>query len=61
MLAAAERAHALAAGTDDEEVTRLVTLTLGWVLCYVGRSSEGTPLLERSVARPSNSACSSSR
>ena len=52
MLAAAERAHALAAGTDDEEVTRLVTLTLGWVLCYVGRSSEGTPLLERSVESP---------
>jgi len=52
MLAAAERAHALAAGTDDDEVTRLVTLTLGWVLCYVGRSGEGTPLLERSVESP---------
>jgi DNA-binding CsgD family transcriptional regulator len=52
MLAAAERAHALAAETQDEEVRRLVTLTLGWVLCYVGRSHEGSPLLERAVASP---------
>jgi DNA-binding CsgD family transcriptional regulator len=52
MLAAAERAQALAAGMEDDEVTRLVTLTLGWVLCYVGRSGEGTPLLERAVASP---------
>jgi DNA-binding CsgD family transcriptional regulator len=50
MLAAAERAHALAAGTQDDEVRRLVALTLGWVLCYVGRSHEGSPLLERAVA-----------
>jgi DNA-binding CsgD family transcriptional regulator len=52
MLAAAERAHALAADAQDDEVNRLVSLTLGWVLCYVGRSREGTPLLERSVASP---------
>jgi DNA-binding CsgD family transcriptional regulator len=52
MLAAAERAHALAAETHDEEVGRLVSLTLGWVLCYVGRSVEGMPLLETTVASP---------
>ena len=52
MLAAAERAHALADGTEDEDVRRLVSLTLGWVLCYVGRSSEGTPLLQRAVESP---------
>ncbi len=50
MLAAAERAHVLAAETNDEEVSRLSTLTLGWVLCYVGRSGEGIPLLEKAVA-----------
>ncbi|MGH3040704.1 MAG: helix-turn-helix transcriptional regulator, partial [Gaiellaceae bacterium] len=52
MLAAAERAHSLAAETQDEEVGRLVSLMLGWVLCYVGRSSEGMPLLEDMVASP---------
>jgi len=52
MLAAAERAHALAAETDDPEIQRLVSLTLGWVLCYVGRSEEGTPLLQRAVESP---------
>jgi DNA-binding CsgD family transcriptional regulator len=52
MLAAAERAHALAAETQDEEVGRLVSLTLGWVLCYVGRSADGMLLLETTVASP---------
>jgi DNA-binding CsgD family transcriptional regulator len=52
MLAAAERAHTIAAETHDEAVSRLVAQTLGWVLCYVGRSPEGTPLLERSAASP---------
>ena len=49
MLAAAERAHALAADSEDDEIRRRVSLTLGWVLCYVGRSTEGTPMLERAV------------
>ena len=49
MLAAAERAHALAAESEDDEIRRRVSLTLGWVLCYVGRSTEGTPLLEQAV------------
>jgi DNA-binding CsgD family transcriptional regulator len=52
MLAAAERAQALAAELQDEEVQRLVELTLGWVLCYVGRLHEGSPLLERTAASP---------
>ncbi len=52
MLAAAERANALAAETQDEEIRRLATLTLGWVLCYVGRSDEGMPRLERAVESP---------
>jgi DNA-binding CsgD family transcriptional regulator len=53
MLAAAERAEALAAGLSDDnhhELRELVCLTRGWVLCYVGRSDEGVPLLERTVA-----------
>jgi DNA-binding CsgD family transcriptional regulator len=53
MLASAERAEALAAGLSEEdhgELRGLVTLTRGWVLCYVGRSDEGVPLLEQAVA-----------
>jgi DNA-binding CsgD family transcriptional regulator len=49
MLAAAERAEALAEGLDDRSLRDLVTLTRGWVLCYVGRSDEGVPLLEETV------------
>lgn len=49
MLAAAERAEALAAGLPNGDLRDLVTLTRGWVLCYVGRSEEGIPLLERAV------------
>ena len=52
MLAAAERAHALAADTEDDDIRRRVSLTLGWVACYVGRSDEGTPLLEDAVESP---------
>ena len=50
MLAAAERAEALSAGLTDPALRDLVTLTRGWVLCYVGRSDEGMPLLEQTVA-----------
>jgi DNA-binding CsgD family transcriptional regulator len=50
MLAAAERAEALAAGLPNGDLRGLVTLTRGWVLCYVGRSDEGVPLLEKAVA-----------
>jgi DNA-binding CsgD family transcriptional regulator len=50
MLASAERAEALAAGLSNGNLRDLVTLTRGWVLCYVGRSDEGIPLLERTVA-----------
>lgn len=50
MLASAERAEALARGLSNGHLQDLVTLTRGWVLCYVGRSDEGVPLLERAVA-----------
>jgi DNA-binding CsgD family transcriptional regulator len=50
MLASAERAEALAEGLPDGDLHDLVTLTRGWVLCYVGRSDEGVPLLEEAVA-----------
>jgi DNA-binding CsgD family transcriptional regulator len=49
MLESAERAQALAAGLEDGDLRDLVTLTRGWVLCYVGRSDEGLPLLEQTV------------
>jgi DNA-binding CsgD family transcriptional regulator len=49
MLEAAERAEALAAGLPNGDLRDLVTLTRGWVLCYVGRSDEGLPLLEQTV------------
>ena len=49
MLAAAERAEALAEGLHDRSLRDLVTLTRGWVFCYVGRSDEGVPLLEETV------------
>jgi DNA-binding CsgD family transcriptional regulator len=50
MLAAADRATALAADLPDEDLRDLVTMTRGWVLCYVGRSDEGVPLLEQAVS-----------
>jgi DNA-binding CsgD family transcriptional regulator len=50
MLESAERAASLAEGVSDGDVRDLVTLTRGWVLCYVGRSDEGRPLLEQAVA-----------
>jgi DNA-binding NarL/FixJ family response regulator len=50
MLAAAERASALVSGLDDANLQDVVTITRGWVLCYAGRSDEGVPLLERTVA-----------
>ena len=50
MLAAAERAEALVEGLTDRGLRDLVTMTRGWVLCYVGRSNEGVPLLEGTVA-----------
>ncbi|HET7856158.1 MAG TPA: AAA family ATPase [Gaiellaceae bacterium] len=50
MLASAERAEALASGLSNGQLRDLVTLTRGWVLCYVGRSEEGVPLLEQAVA-----------
>ena len=50
MLESAERAEALAAGLENGDLRDLVTLTRGWVLCYVGRSDEGVPLLEQTVA-----------
>jgi DNA-binding CsgD family transcriptional regulator len=50
MLESAERAASLAEGVLDRDVRDLVTLTRGWVLCYVGRSDEGRPLLEQAVA-----------
>jgi DNA-binding CsgD family transcriptional regulator len=49
MLRSAERAEALAAGLSNGDLRDLVTLTRGWVLCYVGRSDEGRPLLEQAV------------
>ena len=49
MVAAAERAEALAAGITDPALRDVVTLTRGWVLCYVGRSEEGVQLLEQTV------------
>jgi len=49
MLAAAERAEALAVGLSNGHLRDLVTLTRGWVLCYVGRSEEGVPLLRQAV------------
>jgi DNA-binding CsgD family transcriptional regulator len=50
VLAAAERARELVERVDDEDLHELVTLTRGWALCYVGRSDEGLPLLERAVS-----------
>ncbi len=50
MLASAERAEALAEGLSNGHLRDLVTLTRGWVLCYVGRSDEGVPLLRQAVA-----------
>jgi DNA-binding CsgD family transcriptional regulator len=49
MLASAERAEELAAGISNGYLRNLVTLTRGWVLCYVGRSDEGVPLLCQAV------------
>jgi DNA-binding CsgD family transcriptional regulator len=49
MLASAERAEELAAGISNGDLRNLVTLTRGWVLCYVGRSDEGVPLLCQAV------------
>ncbi len=49
MLASAERAEELAAGISNGDLRNLVTLTRGWVLCYVGRSDEGVPLLCEAV------------
>lgn len=49
MLASAERAEQLAAGLSNGHLRDLVTLTRGWVLCYVGRSDEGVPLLRQAV------------
>jgi DNA-binding CsgD family transcriptional regulator len=49
MLASAERAEELAAGISNGHLRNLVTLTRGWVLCYVGRSDEGVPLLCQAV------------
>jgi DNA-binding CsgD family transcriptional regulator len=49
MLASAERAEQLAAGLSNGHLRNLVTLTRGWVLCYVGRSDEGVPLLRQAV------------
>ena len=50
MLAAADRAVDLAEDLSNGDLRELVTLTRGWVLCYVGRSAEGVPLLEQAVA-----------
>ena len=49
MLASAERAEELASGISNDHLRDLVTLTRGWVLCYVGRSDEGVPLLCQAV------------
>ena len=49
MLASAERAEELASGISNDHLRNLVTLTRGWVLCYVGRSDEGVPLLCQAV------------
>jgi DNA-binding CsgD family transcriptional regulator len=56
MLAAAERATVLADGLRDGHLRNQVTLTRGWVLCYVGRSDEGMPLLEQAVERADDAA-----
>jgi DNA-binding CsgD family transcriptional regulator len=53
MLAAAERAAQLAEGVGDDDLQELVALTRGWVLCYVGRSAEGLPLLEEALSAAS--------
>src|SRR4029453_16441066 len=49
MLESADRAAALARGLSNGDLRDLVMLTRGWVLCYVGRSDEGRPLLEQAV------------
>jgi DNA-binding CsgD family transcriptional regulator/tetratricopeptide (TPR) repeat protein len=49
ILAAAQRARALAAGTGDAETERLAAFTLGWVLCGVGRPREGLPLVDEAA------------
>jgi DNA-binding CsgD family transcriptional regulator len=54
MLAAAERAAQLAEGLEDDDLHELVALTRGWVLCYVGRSAEGVPLLEEALSAASS-------
>jgi DNA-binding NarL/FixJ family response regulator len=50
VLAAAERAAELVSGLPQCELHELVSLTRGWVLCYVGRSEEGLPLLHEAVS-----------
>ena len=50
VLAAAERAQELVAPLPDGPLHELVALTRGWVLCYVGRSEEGLPLLREAVS-----------
>ncbi len=50
VLAAAERATELVSGLPHGDLHELVSLTRGWVLCYVGRSAEGLPLLREAVS-----------
>jgi DNA-binding CsgD family transcriptional regulator len=50
VLAAAERAAELVSGLPEGDLHELVSLTRGWVLCYVGRSEEGLPLLREAVS-----------
>jgi DNA-binding CsgD family transcriptional regulator len=52
MLAAAERGRSLSVKSEDVDVRRLGTFTLGWVLCCAGRPSEGLPLVEEFADAP---------
>jgi DNA-binding CsgD family transcriptional regulator len=52
MLATAERGRSLAAESADDDVRRLGTFTLGWVLCCAGRPREGLPLVEAFADAP---------
>jgi DNA-binding CsgD family transcriptional regulator len=46
VLGTAERAVALAAGVEDDQVRRLAEFTRGWVLCFAGRPGEGIPIVQ---------------
>ena len=61
MLAAAERGRALAATSDDADVRRLGTFTLGWVLCCAGRPRKASRSSTSSPKRPSTSTKGSTR